>query len=203
MIIYTKRNFLIFSLAPKSDHKYAGVHVTHKGTEITNGHYAISVSVPKDNNGAAEFPKSKLHKPLKRKRIDTVISKESAQDIVKIITGSSGNYTFDFRDLVVVGRGSDGDNTIFLAADYDGTKAVCASNLDMEFPDFKKIVKKRKARVKVAFNAEYMKRICDYFLKAKANKIVMSVVNEEFPIKLESEVDDQEIKVILAPVKID
>lgn len=213
-MIFNKKNFIIGALAPgeREYGKAGGVHVTHKFTEVTNGHFVVRVNVPPKSDKELEIPKDKYHKPVKRKRINVVISKESAQKILRGIPGSNGS-SYDkesFEDFTWVGRLSDEERTEFIVAEYGITGSYAVKNLEEKFPDIDNSIKafklNRKPKMRMGFNPEYMKRICDMFIKAKVKSVKMSVFDPERPMKLEATHDGstcmQEISVILMPTHL-
>ena len=92
-MIFNRKNFLVAAMAPGDKERgNSGVHVTHKFTEVTNGHYAVRVAVPPNGEGKLEIPKSRGHGPLRRKRINITISKSAAEAVLKGIPGSGSYY---------------------------------------------------------------------------------------------------------------
>lgn len=209
-MIYNRKNFLIGSLAPgDKERQNVGVHVTHKFTEVTNGHYAVRVATPPNGEGKLEIPKNRSHGPIRRKRINVTISKVAAEAVLKGIPGSGSDYTSSYLDMTWIGRRTDEKQTEFISAEYGITKSATVENLEAKFPDVDKMIKeyklRRKAKVVIGFSPEYLKKICDYFIKAKVPMVKMSIYSPDKPVKIEDphdgdeKKDRQAIMVVLMP----
>lgn len=209
-MIYNKKNFLIASLAPgDKERENLGVHVTHKWTEVTNGHYAVRVAVPPNGEGKLEIPKNRNHGPIRRKRINVSISKSAAEAVLKGIPGSGSDYASSYLDMTWVGRRSNEKETEFISAEHGITKSATVENLETKFPDVDNMIKlyglKRKAKMVIGFSPEYLKKICDYFIRAKVPQVKMSIYSPDKPVKIEDphdggkNKDRQAIQVILMP----
>lgn len=212
MTIYNKNNFLIGTLASKERFGQAsGVHVTEKLTEVTNGHYLVRISVPKDCDATVDLPQNRAHKPRKQKRVNVIVSPETSAAVVKSIPGAMGFPPNGCGSFVWLGRNTDEKSTEFLTGDHTGsTKAVMAENVEGKFPDSQSVIKnyglKRKGRMVLGFNAEYMKKLCDFLCKAKVRGVKMSLYGPDKPIKLENAdkptAGENDIVIIFMPMKL-
>lgn len=205
-MIFNKKNFLIFALAPSGNDygsKTGGIHVTHKHTEVTNGHYAVRIAVPPNGDAKVELPKSKHHKRFKRKRIDVVISKAAAESVLKGIPGTG----FACDSLTWVGRRTEDEHTEFVSSEFGITRSAVVENIEGKFPDIEPVIKsqslRRKPRVEVGFNPEYMKKLCDFFIKSKIRNVKMSLFAPDKAMVLEDSHDGKEgrqaVYVLLMP----
>lgn len=204
MTVLNKKNLDICRLSPGDVEHNSGLHITEKFTEITNGHYVVRVSIVKQDS--VELPKSKLHKPLKRKRIDCIIEKKTAEKVMKMISGRGGEYR-SWENFAWIGQNTDAKNTEFITSDLETFNTIVEKRNGKKFPDVNKLMKSqgltRKGKTRIAFNPEYMKKICEQFGKTGVRSIKLTFYNENKAIKLEGLGGDQEITALLMPMKLD
>jgi len=201
MKVFNKNNFMIHLLAPKDTAHYQScIRITNDFTEVTNGHYLLRVSSKEEKK--ENLPEIDNLKSSKRK-IDTIISADSAKEIEKAIPKKHWNAILN---NVWIGQNTNKETIEFISTDLDTWKPVIARKRIEKYPNTDKIIAdklKDKPSAEICFSSTYMEQICQQFRKAEINSIKLSFYGANKAMKLEgTKIEgNQKIIVILMPIR--
>ena len=202
MKVFNKNNFMIHLLAPKDTAYYQhNIRITNDFTEVTNGYYLLRVSSKEEKK--ENLPETDNLKPSKRK-IDTIISANSAKEIEKAIPKKHWN---PILNNVWVGQNTNKETIEFISTDLDTWKPVIARKcIEVKYPNTDKIMTdklKDKPSAEICFSPTYMEQICQQFRKAEIGMIKLSFYGANKAMKLEGTKieSNQKITVILMPIR--
>lgn len=205
-MIFNKLNLAIVSLL--NGDKYGAphlnaVHVTDKATEVTNGHYIIIVERP--DVSVKDTPRSKLHRPLKRAKVDLLISRESAKLVLASIPKT---VSMPILAHTWLGANTKGDMAEFISTDLDTWRPIMVRTVEGKFPDSASLLKsngvgRKRWRTNVWFDPGYMKKVCEAYLAAGVKAVKLSVKDEKsaFRFMARSPETSQLVTVLLMPIQ--
>ena len=208
-MIFNRKNLLVAGLVPKEGQygRAAGVHLTEKFTEVTNGHFAVRVLAPANGDQSLELPVDKTHRPFRKKRLEAVISVDVAQDVIREIDRAKTSSSAPCSGITWVGRGTDEKKVEFLVLAKDGEiKAVEGKKDETKFPNMTEVLKRMRGKPKVQFalDARYLKQLAEQFLKSGEKIVCFSVYGPDTAMRLESMVGvEQRILAVIMPMKAD
>jgi len=196
MKTFNKNNFSIASLV-KREQRRDQVHITDNHTEVTNGHFLVRIS-------SGEMKKEDLPESLAGLKpdetpINTVISCSSAKkihDAIPVVTHRP------ILNTAWQGKNSDEAFIEFLATDLESWTPVVARRLEERFPDTDKVLAKEEPQVKIAFNVDYMKRLCEQLARMGIKTTKLNIYGEKEAMEMKAQTDDgQDVTILLMPVK--
>jgi len=81
-------------------------------------------------------------------------------------------------------------------------------NQEGRYYDTEKIIPVAKPKIKLGFNAEYMKKLCEQVTKMGIKGVELSIYGEDKPMKIKGKTSDsetgseQEVLILLMPMKL-
>lgn len=200
-MLYNKNNFQIADLAPKDARYYQnGVHITKNYTEVTNGHYAVRVSTPKDKEKIVEeFPLLEGKKPVELKEGGCVISSTFAKAVGDAIPKNQDLPVLE--NTVTVESGD--DDVEFAVTDLEVTRFLRGKKLFGKFPNIDAAIPKEDGKFIISVNADYLIKILQQYKKMKIETVQLDFYGEDLAIKLSGtdKDKDQDCSAVLMPVK--
>ena len=202
-MIYNKNNFQIADLAPKENTHYLnGIHVTNSYTEVTDGHYAVRVSTPKDGEKMVEeFPRLGNKKPVELlEEDDCVISSKFAKAVGDAIPKNQNKPVLENTVMVEF----DKENIEFAVTDLDVTRFLRGRKIDSKFPDIDTVIPTGEGKCVAGFNPDYLIKIMQQYKKMKIKTVRFDFYGENKPIKVTGkDLEGQECLSVLMAVKIE
>ena len=199
-MIYNKNNFQIAELTPKEGKYYQnGVHVTNEYTEVTNGHYAVRVSTPKDGKEmVSEFPLLNGKEPVELEEDGCIISSKFAKAVGDAIPK---NLSLPVLQNTVAVE-SKGDDIEFAVTDLDVTRFLRGRKIDSKFPDIDAVIHKEDGEFVISVDPDYLIKVMQQYKKMKIKTARFDFYGQNSAIKITGK-DDKEQKClsILMPVK--
>jgi len=199
-MIYNKNNFQIADLAPKEGGYYQdGVHVTNDYTEVTNGHYVVRVSTPKDGKKLVEeFPFGIGKKPVELEKNGCIISSKFAKAVSDAIPKKPTLPVLENTVTVESAK----DDIEFAVTDLDVTRFLRGRKVDSKFPDIDAAIPKQNSEHVVSVNPDYLIKILQQFKKMKIETVRFDFYDENQPIKITGKDDkEQECFALLMQMK--
>ena len=199
-MIYNKNNFQIADLAPKEGKYYQnGVHVTNDYTEVTNGHYVVRISTPKDGKKmVGEFPLLNGKKPVELNDGGCVISSKFAKAVSDAIPKKPARSVLENTVTVEAAK----DDIEFAVTDLDVTRFLRGRKVDDKFPDIDAVIPKQNSEHVVSINPDYLIKILQQFKKMKIETVRFDFYDENQPIKITGKDDkEQECFALLMQMK--
>jgi len=200
-LIYNKNNFQIADLAPNENRYYQnGIHVTNKYTEVTNGHYAVRVSTPKNAEKMVEdFPMLDNKKPVELEEDGCIISSKFAKAVGDAIPKNPNLPILENAVLVESAE----DMVEFAVTDLDVTRFLRGRKIDRRFPDTNSVIPKGDGKFIISANPDYLIKILQQYKKMQIKTVRFDFYAENEPIKITGTNADkeQECLVVLMPTK--
>jgi len=203
-MIYNKNNFSIHNLEDKHSGNMVHniIHVTKEFTEITNGHYAVRVYAPYGDyvdSKAEDLPNVGEGMGVKKDFESCVIAVNVAKEIEKAIPKMN---TLPVLENAWITEHTDKEHVEFCTTDLEITRPIRARVEDIKYPDIDNVQPKGQPEFKIAFNAEYMLKICQQFKRMDIKTVAIDFFGENGVMKIFGKTTDmQKIEVLLMPMK--
>jgi len=194
MRTFNKNNFSIASLVGR-EKKYEEIHITDGYTEVTNGHFLMRVYSAETEKG--DLPESPVGSKPNEDPIDTTISCLSAKKICDAIPKTH----MPILNAAWQGSNSNEEFIEFLTTDLDSWTPVAARRSAKSFPDTDKVFSKGTPQTKIAFNVDYMKRLCEQLTRMGIRTAKLNIYGKEEAMEMKAQTDDgQDVTILLMPV---
>lgn len=196
--MFNKTNFRISALLPK-DGFLTHLHLTDQFTEVTNGHYLIRVDAIKSFN-YEDLPKVDDIEPTVGP-VECLVTADTAKAIEKAIPKMR---TLPMLEHAWIGGNGNKDTTTFITTDLETETPITSINpQDVRYPKTDEIWPKGDPEFEIAFNPDYMSKLCQQYVKAGITKITLAIHGDKQAMKLTgtNTEKEQEVKALLMPMR--
>ena len=157
-LLLNKFNFLVTDFLSQNESRYTlnGVNVSTKGTEATDGHVAVRISLP-DQKGSVNYPSIRNFTPEHSPK-PFLIPRDTAKRLRSAIPKDKN---IKILNHVAVGQGD--EFTLELAVtDLNKTQVFQPHKMNGKFPDVDSVfaLAEKDAQFEIAVNPDYLMRIC-------------------------------------------
>jgi len=203
--LFNRHNFNIGNLIERSDRYHEYMHVTNDHTEVTNGHFLCRIStqgIPKE-----ELPTNNGLEPSSEK-IEALIDKDSAKKIQQNIPTKKDAPGLPRLKTTWIGKNTNGEEVEFLMTDLNSWTPIIARKGEGRFYATDEAIPKGKPRIKLGFNPDYMKKLCEQIVKMGIRGVSLSIYGEDKAMKITGKTTDtetgaeQEVLILLMPMKV-
>jgi hypothetical protein len=166
----------------------------------------IRVTTPTNGDQSLDVPVSRQHKPYKKKRFEALVSSADVKSLLGLIPKVSYSVS-QLSSIAWAGRNTDDKFVEFITSDTSSFWSMRMARREEKFPASDKLLKdkmyRRKPKARVGFSPEYMIALCSYLKSIDAKCAVLSIWNDKGAMKIEAQVNDQKVTILLMPMALE
>ena len=159
-MLLNKHNLAIANLASKDQSRYplTAIQVTQKRTVVTNGHYAVMVTLP--DMADIDFPRIPNFTPANGETPDFLLCREDALAIAKVMPSKERISILNNAQVGTAINAGFGESRAIASTDLETQNVRSIEHLDGTFPNIEQCYpSKGKKSLTIGLSAEYLYKL--------------------------------------------
>ena len=200
-MIYNKLNLSITDFCGDESHpEISGVLFTKDKTVATNSHILIEVKNPKiDKDDFPILPDVEIEEMKEEFVIPVKAVKKMNSNIPK-------NNTLPILENVIYCNSKKNEEITtveFASSDLEQVDKVGTRAIIGKYPDYQKVIPKGIPKNTIKFDPQYLKKICEFWIKNGNRSMEFKIYNDDEPIIIEDKFNNQDVKAAIMPIRKD